>query len=33
MYIDIDIDAMKAYIINKFTVEGDFDFLDRKSVV
>ena len=29
MYIDIDIDAMKAYILNKFTVEGDFDFLEE----
>ena len=29
MYIDIDIDAMKAYILNKFTVEGDFEFLEE----
>lgn len=29
MYIDINIEEMKAYIINKFTVEGDFDFLEE----
>ena len=27
MTYDVDINAMKAYILNKFNVEGDFDFL------
>ncbi len=27
MYPDVDMTAMRAYILNKFTVEGDFSFL------
>ena len=27
MTYDVDLNEMKAYILNKFNVEGDFDFL------
>lgn len=27
MYQDVDVNEMKAYILNKFTAEGDYDFL------
>lgn len=28
MTYDVDLNEMKAYILNKFNVEGDFDFLE-----
>lgn len=32
MYSDINMNEMKEYILNKFKVEGDFDFLDEDTL-
>lgn len=29
MYPDVNVNELKAYVINKFKVEGDFDFLEE----